>query len=129
MCKRADNAILIKSKNFAIRIVNLYQYLSCEKNEYVMSKQILRCGTSIGANVHEAEEGFSDKDFHYKLYIALKEARETEYWLELLFATEYIDKTMYYSLNNDCVEILKLLVSITKTLNQKKSESPDDSKF
>ena len=71
MGKREDNAILTKSKDFAIRIVNLYRYLSSEKREYVLSKQILRSGTSIGANVHEAEEGFSDKDFQYKMYIAL----------------------------------------------------------
>ena len=121
MGKREDNAILTKSKDFAIRIVNLYKYLSSEKREYVLSKQILRSGTSIGANVHEAEEGFSDKDFQYKMYIALKEARETEYWLELLFRTEYIGEKQYNSLNNDCIEILKILVSITKTLNQRKS--------
>ena len=121
MGKREDNAILTKSKDFAIRIVNLYKYLSSEKREYVLSKQILRSRTSIGANVHEAEESFSDKDFQYKMYIALKEARETEYWLELLFRTEYIGQKQYNSLNTDCIEILKILVSIAKTLNGKKS--------
>ena len=122
MGKREDNTVLIKSKAFAVRIINLYKYLTSEKREYVLSKQLMRSGTSIGANINEAEEGFSDKDFQYKLYIALKEARETEYWLELLYKTEFIDSKQYDSINNDCSEILKLLVKIIKTLNEKRSD-------
>ncbi|MDE7095983.1 MAG: four helix bundle protein, partial [Muribaculaceae bacterium] len=87
MSARQDNAILKKSFEFAVRIVNLYKYLTSEQNEYVLAKQVLRSGTSIGANVHEAVEGFSEKDFQYKLNTALKEARETEYWLNLLYRT------------------------------------------
>lgn len=86
----AQNLILDKSKSFAIRIVRLYKYLVEEKREYVMSKQIMRCGTSIGANVHEAIRGQSKQDFRAKMNIALKEASETEYWLELLKNTDYI---------------------------------------
>lgn len=123
MSKREDNIVLVKSIDFAVRIVNLYRYLSSEKKEYILSKQLLRSGTSIGANLHEANEGFSDKDFEYKIYIALKEARETEYWLELLCRTEYISKTEHDSINKDCTELLKLLVSITKTLSTNKSNT------
>ncbi len=89
-----------------------------------MSKQLLRCGTSIGANLHEAEEAFSKKDFLYKVYVSLKEARETEYWLELLCETGYISQTQYNSINADCSEILSLLVSITKSLRSQ--VSPED---
>ena len=122
MGKREDNVVLTKAMDFAVRIVNLCKYLSTEKKEYVLSKQLLRCGTSIGANLYEANEGFSDKDFQYKIYISLKEARETEYWLELMFRTDYISHKEYESINADCVELLKLLVSITKTLNSKTSD-------
>ncbi len=121
MGKREDNVVLIKSMDFAVRIVNLYKYLTTKKKEYVLSKQLLRSGTSIGANLHEANEGFSDKDFEYKIYIALKEARETEYWLELLSRTEYISQKQYDSINSDCTELLKLLVSITKTLSSNRT--------
>lgn len=102
--------------DFAVRIVRLYQYLVTCKKETVLSKQILRCGTSIGANLREAEEGVSRKEFEAKVYIALKEARETEYWLELLERTNYISEEEYRSINSDCEEILKILVSITRTL-------------
>lgn len=91
------------------------------KKENVLSKQLLRSVTSIGANLHEAEEAFSDKEFQFKLSIALKESRETEYWLQLLFRTEYINESEYNSINNDCEEILKILVKILKTLNSKQS--------
>ena len=114
-----DNAIVDKSKFFAIRIVRAYKYLTAEKNEYVLSKQLLRSGTSIGANVKEAIRGQSKPDFYSKLNIALKEASETEYWLEILYETEYIDKKLFDSINSDCQEIIKLLVSITKTQKQK----------
>lgn len=114
-----DNVIVDKSKFFAIRIVNAYKYLTQEKCEFVMSKQLLRSGTSIGANVKEAIRGQSKSDFYSKLNIALKEASETEYWLEILYETEYIDKKLFDSINSDCQELIKLLVSITKTQKQK----------
>lgn len=114
-----DNAIVDKSKFFAIRIVRAYKYLTAEKNEYVLSKQLLRSGTSIGANVKEAIRGQSKPDFYSKLNIALKEASETEYWLEILYETEYIDKKLFDSINSDCQELINLLVSITKTQKQK----------
>ena len=114
-----DNAIVDKSKFFTIRIVRAYKYLTAEKNEYVLSKQLLRSGTSIGANVKEAIRGQSKPDFYSKLNIALKEASETEYWLEILYETEYIDKKLFDSINSDCQELIKLLVSITKTQKQK----------
>ena len=105
-----DNVIVDKSKFFAIRIVRAYKYLTAEKNEYVLSKQLLRSGTSIGANVKEAIRGQSKPDFYSKLNIALKEASETEYWLEILYETEYIDKKLFESINEDCQELIKLLV-------------------
>ncbi len=114
-----DNVIVDKSKFFAIRIVRAYKYLTQEKCEFVMSKQLLRSGTSIGANVKEAIRGQSKPDFYSKLNIALKEASETEYWLEILYETEYIDKKLFDSINSDCQELIKLLVSITKTQKQK----------
>ena len=110
-----ENVIVTKSKNFAIRIVRAYKYLTAEKNEYIMSKQLLRSGTSIGANVKEGIRGQTKPDFYAKLNIALKEASEAEYWLEILYETDYIDKKLYESINSDCEEIIKLLVSITKT--------------
>lgn len=121
MGKPYDNIVLVKSMDFAVRIVKLYKYLTCEKKENVLSKQLLRSGTSIGANLHEAEEAFSEKEFQFKVSIALKESRETEYWLQLLFRTEYINESQYNSINNDCEEILKILVKILKTLNSKQS--------
>ena len=107
-----DNVIVDKSKFFAIRIVRAYKYLTAEKNEYVLSKQLLRSGTSIGANVKEAIRGQSKPDFYSKLNIALKEASETEYWLEILYETEYIDKKLFDSIISDCREIIKLLILI-----------------
>ena len=110
-----ENIIVDKSKAFAIRIIKLYKYLSEEKKEFVLSKQLLRSGTSIGANVKEAIRGQSKADFYAKLNISLKEASETEYWLELLYETEYITKQQYESIYADCQEIIKILVAITKT--------------
>jgi len=110
-----DNVIVGKSKGFAIRVIKLYKHLCSSENEFVLSRQILRSGTSIGANVHEAIEGQSRKDFISKMQIALKEARETGYWLELLHETDYISQPEYNSLNIDCTEIIKILVSIIKT--------------
>ena len=110
-----ENVIRDKSKCFALRIIKLYKYLCDEKSEYVMSKQILRSGTSIGANVREAIRGQSRADFYSKLFISLKEADETAYWLELLNESEYIDNESFNSIYADCNEIISLLVSITKT--------------
>ena len=110
-----DNIILEKSKAFALRIIKLYQYLRNEKKETVMSKQLLRSGTSIGANTREAMRGQTKPDFYAKLNIALKEADETAYWLELLFESDFIDKKQFDSIYSDCEEIISLLVSITKT--------------
>lgn len=109
-----ENVIKDKSYSFALRIVKLYQYL-CEKKEFVLSKQMLRSGTSIGANVRESEHAESKADFIHKLSISLKEANETEYWLELLYDANYIDKKMYDSISKDCTELLKILISIIKS--------------
>ena len=109
-----DNAIYQKSFQFAVRIVNLCKYLQTEQKEFVLSKQILKSGTSIGANVAEAQEAQSRADFASKLNIALKEAKETDYWLRLLHATEYISDVQFQSIIADCDEIESLLVSIVK---------------
>lgn len=112
-----QNIIVVKSKDFAIRIVKLYKYLNENKREYVLSKQLLKSGTSIGANVREAIRGQSKPDFYAKMNIALKEASETEYWLEILKETDYIDEASFKSIYADCQEILKILMAITKTQN------------
>ena len=113
------NLIADKSMAFAVRIVNLYKYLTKEKSEYVLSKQLLRSGTSIGANVKEAARAQSKSDFNTKMHIAMKEASETEYWLELLQQTDYLTKTQAESMLNDCVELIRILVAITKTAGNK----------
>lgn len=118
MITMKENIIVDKSKAFALRIIKLYKYLCEEKKEYVLSKQILRSGTSIGANVKEAICGQSKADFYAKMYIAYKEANETEYWLELLFESGYIEKAAFDSIYADCKEVIKLLASITKTQKQ-----------
>ena len=110
-----QNVITEKSKAFALRIIKLYQYLCSQKKEFVLSKQLLKSGTSIGANVKEAMRGQSRSDFYSKLNIALKEADETEYWLELLHEGGFIEDIHFNSINADCQEIIKILVSITKT--------------
>ena len=112
------NAIQDKSRTFAIRIINCYKYLDEEKHERIMSKQLLRCGTSIGANTRESKNAQSRTDFLSKLNIALKEADETEYWLDLLHETQYLDDKVYKSLDDDCTEIIKLLTSIIKKLKE-----------
>ena len=104
--------IEIKSFDFAIRIVKLYQYLCEEKKEYVLSKQLLKSGTSIGANVSEAQRGQTKPDFYAKIAISLKEANETHYWIRLLHVTEYLDDREYLSLNSDINEIISILVVI-----------------
>jgi four helix bundle protein len=116
---KENNAVAEKSYAFAIRIVNCYKYLCAEKKDYVLSRQLLRSGTSIGANVEEAIGGQSRKDFLAKLSVAYKEARETNYWLRILRDTQFIDNKMSKSLLADSEEILKLLGSIIKTLKQK----------
>lgn len=110
-----SNIVVDKSKQLALRIIKLYKYLMNDKKEYVLSKQLLRSGTSIGANVREAIRGQSKPDFYSKLNIALKEADETEYWIELLYESEYITKAQFESIYKDCEEVISLLVSITKT--------------
>ncbi|MDR0546786.1 MAG: four helix bundle protein [Dysgonamonadaceae bacterium] len=113
-----ENTARFKSKKFAIRIINLYKFLTEQKHEYVLSKQLLRCGTSIGANLSEADYGISKKDFLSKVYIALKECSETVYWLELLFETKYINEEEFDSINKDALELLKMLTATTKTISQ-----------
>ena len=103
-----------KCMDFAIDIINLYKYLCETKKEYVLSKQLLRSGTSIGANLVEAQSGISKKDFIAKIYISLKETAETEYWLELLYKTDYLTADEYQSVNDKCKELCKLFNSITK---------------
>ena len=114
-----EKTVKYKSKRFAVRIVNLYKYLCGEKKEFVLSKQVLRSGTSIGANIAESECAISEKDFLSKIYIALKECAETIYWLDLLFETDYLSDEQYKSIIGDCEEIRKMLSSTTKTMNSK----------
>ena len=114
---KTNNIIVTKSKAFALRVINLNKFLCNEKKEYVLSKQLLKSGTSIGANVKEAIRGQSKADFYSKMNIALKEASETEYWLEILNETDYIDKALFESIYSDCTELIKILMSITKTQN------------
>ena len=116
---KKDNIIQEKSFVFAIRIVNLYKYLTSEKKEFVLSRQLLKSGTSIGANVEESIGGQSAKDFISKLSIAYKEARETMYWLKLLQATDYLNKEQSENLLGDAEEICKILGSIQKTMKTK----------
>lgn len=114
-----DNIIKSKSFLFAIRIIKLYKYLSEEKREFVLSKQMLRSGTAIGALIRESEYAESKADFIHKLSISLKEANETEYWLMLLKETNYISQKEFDSINSDVIELLKLLISIIKTSKNK----------
>jgi len=116
---KKDNILYTKSYSFAIRAVKLSQYLNKEKKEYVLSKQILRSGTSVCALVSESKFAQSHADFINKLMISLKEANETQYWINLLFDTHFISQEMHKSLDTDIDEIICLLVSITKTLKNK----------
>ena len=111
----SEKEVQVKSMAFAKRIVFACQHLRNSKNEYILSKQLIRCGTSIGANIAEAQYGSSRKDFLNKLYIALKECSETLYWLELLFSCDYLTEQEYQSLYSDCEELRRLLSAITKT--------------
>ena len=110
-----DNIVLDKSFSFAVRIVKLSQYLQKNEKEFVISQQVLRSGTSIGANITEAQQAQSRADFRSKLNIALKEAAETDYWLRLLHTTEYLNETQFQSIISDCREIKHLLISIVKS--------------
>ena len=112
---KADNQVLTDSKALALRIIRLYNYLKEEKQVYVLSKQILRSGTSIGANIRESVNAQSRMDFINKLNIALKEANETEYWLELLHESDYLDDKQFESIYNDCGKIAATLTKIIKT--------------
>ena len=116
MKKDSENILLVKSKSFAIRIIRLYQFLSLEKKEFVLSKQLLRSGTSIGANAKEASRGQSRADFASKISVSLKEASESEYWLDLLYETEYISREEYTSLQQDLSEIIRILMSISRSV-------------
>lgn len=114
-----ENIILVKSKAFAVRIINFYKFLCESKNEYIISKQLLRSGTSIGANCREASRAQTKADFIAKMSISLKEADETCYWLELLKETDYIKEKEFNSIYDDAEELVKMLVSIIKTAKSK----------
>jgi len=118
---KQNNIIQEKSFTFAVRIVNLYKYLCEEKKEFILSKQVLRSGTSIGANIEESIGGQSDKDFFMKLTIAYKEARETVYWLKLLLATDYLNQEQAESLLKDAEEICKIIGKIQITIRSRNS--------
>ena len=111
----SHNAVQEKSFAFAVRIVRLYKYLAAEQKEFVLSKQLLRSGTGIGANVEEAIGGISRKEFAAKMSLAYKEARETSYWLRLPRETDYLDETGFQSVHTDCEELLRLLNAIVRT--------------
>jgi len=113
-----ESILRLKSYAFAIRIVKLSRFLRDSKNEFVLSKQILRSGTAVGALIREAEFGQSRADFRSKMSIALKEASETDYWLNLLKDTGYLSDKIYRSISDDCTELIKMLVSTVKTTKQ-----------
>ena len=115
----SESIVANKSRQFAVRIIRLGQYLQTEKKEFILSNQIIRSGTSIGANIVEALKAISQKEFLQKMYIAFKECNETMYWLDLLYATSYLSEQQFQSMNNDCYELQKILSSITKTTKNK----------
>lgn len=127
----SESLVYNKAFKFAIRIVNVYKHLSKEQYEYTLSKQVLRSGTSIGANIKEAVQASSSRDFLMKMNIALKEASETDYWLELLMATDYLDAKDTESIINDCKELNRILASIVKTTkeNLKEKHNKDNSQL
>ncbi len=110
--------------DFSVEVVNMYKHLCEDKKEYVLSKQLLRSGTSIGANLVEAQNGISQKDFLAKIYISLKETAETEYWLELLAKTNYITQLEYEKANSKCQELYKLFNSITRNTGNNTNQRP-----
>ena len=119
---KQKNITLQKSFDFSVRIIRLYQYLKETKSEYVLSKQFLRSGTSVGANIREAYNGESDKDFIHKMGIAQKECDETAYWLELLIATDYLTQAQFESIYEDNISLLKIIKSIILTKKQNMKE-------
>ncbi len=116
--EKRENPVATKSYGFALSIVKMYKYIINEHKEYVLSKQVLRSGTAIGALIKEAEHAQSKADFINKMNIALKEANETEYWLMLLHDSNYIDKNEFTIINEKCSELIRLLISIVKTSKQ-----------
>ena len=120
---KEGNIVFDKSKIFAVRIVNLYKYLTDTKKEYVLSKQLLKSGTSIGANISEAVCSISNSEFSAKMHIAYKECSETLYWLELLKETDYLSEKEFSSIEQDCKELIKLLAAITKAAKIKNQEN------
>lgn len=119
-----ENNLKNKSFAFAVRVVRLYQFLTAEKKEFIMAKQLLRSGTSIGSMVRESEHAESKNDFIHKLSIAQKECNETLYWIELLKATDYLNNEQFESINNDAIELIKILTTIIK--NTKQNLSPNN---
>jgi four helix bundle protein len=117
-----ENTARGKSKAFAISIIKIYQFLCKEKREFVLARQLLRSGTSIGANLTEAEYAISKKEFLAKVYISFKECAETKYWLELLHETGFLDNATFETTITKCEELLKMLSSTTKTLKQQLSK-------
>ena len=113
-----ENIITKKAFAFSVRIVKLYKYLTAQKKEYIISRQVCKSGTSIGANIAEAQRGQTKADFYAKLSIALKEAHETYYWLRLLNTTEYLNEKEFVSIEKDIKEIIALLMAICKTTQQ-----------
>lgn len=118
MTNKKENIVMNKSYVFALRIIKLYKHLVAEQKEYVLSKQVLRSGTAVGALVKEAEHAQSKADFINKMNIALKEANETEYWLMLLKDSDYLDEKSFLSIHADSSELIRLLASIVKTSKQ-----------
>lgn len=116
-----NSPLLDKSYRFALNIIHVYQKVSSEKNEYILSKQLLRSGTSVGANIEESQGAQSKKDFIAKLHISYKEARETRYWLRLLKDSKYLNPVLADKLINDCEELIRLLVSILKSSKKNNS--------
>lgn len=117
-----DNIILTKSYNFSLKIIEAYKELVYVKKEFVLSKQLVRCGTSIGANLEESSGGQTDKEFFNKITISYKEARETRYWIRLLRDSKFLDPAMGADLLKDCEEILRILTAIQKTLKRKQKD-------
>lgn len=112
---RKEDTAAFKSKKFALRIVNMCRYVSEKDREYVMTNQLLRSGTSIGANLAEAESSITKKDFLNKVYTALKESKESKYWIDLLFESQLLTEREYQSIHADCVELIKMLTATKKT--------------
>ncbi len=119
MNENKDNIIVKKSYSFALEIIKIFKFLINEKKEYVISKQMSRCGTSVGANIHEAIASESKKDFIHKLGIAVKEARETSYWLNLLKDSDYLSDEQFKNLNKNCDEVIRILNSIILTTKER----------